>query len=148
MRSYIRYSRIAAATFCGIACLLLIVFWARSYVTSDQLTGPISKSKRLFVGSLAGAVQIRVDDRKWSDPDSLRRWTINTTSVAELNKSFDHLREMQAKLGSQQAPTRINMTMYIGWKHDTLFLPYWLLVLLTGAPAVVVGLCYGDVRQE
>ena len=134
-----RKLRIAFSATCLIACVLLIVLWVRSYVYSDLLIGPISETKRLLVGSLAGAVQFRLDDRKWSDPYSYR-WKITIESVSDLNKAVDAVREMQAKLGAQQAHTSINMATRIGWEHDTLFLPYWLLMLLTGAPAATVGM--------
>ena len=139
LKRFGHYLRIGFSVGSGVACMLLIVLWVRSYVYCDSLAGPISETKRLHVGSLAGAVQLRLDDETWSDPNSFR-WKITIDSVADLNKSLDAFRELQVKLGSRQANTCINMTKRIGWELDTLFLPYWLLVLLTGALAAAVGM--------
>src|SRR4051812_46411704 len=99
----LRQLRIVFSATCLIACVFLIMLRERSYVHSDQLSGPISKTKRLLVGSLAGAVQFRLDDRKWSNPNSFRPWGIVTDSVADLQKAVDAVNAMQATLGSQQA---------------------------------------------
>jgi hypothetical protein len=80
-----------------------------------------------------------LDDRKGRNPNTLR-WKIHTGSVAELNQAVKHQLGMQAMLGSKQAFRKIDNTMRIGWKGDTLFLPHWLLVLLTGASSVFVGM--------
>ena len=135
----LRKLRIALYIACGIACMLLIVLWVRSYVYSDGLAGPVSETKGLMVGSLAGAIQFRLDDRKWSDAGSFH-WRKTTESVADLNEALEALHQLQAKLGSKQAFTRIDMTTRIGWDGDTLFLPYWLLVLVTGSLAGAVGM--------
>jgi len=139
LKCYGRYLRIAFSVACGLACMTLIVWWARSYVYSDTLTGPMSESKRLLVSSLAGAIQFRMDDRGWSDANAYRS-RIATDAVADLNKLLDDLSEMRSKLGLKQTRTKIDMTMRIGWERDTLFLPYWLLVLLTGGSAAALGM--------
>jgi hypothetical protein len=135
-----RKLRITFSAVCGVFCLLLLAFWVRSYVHSDTLSGPISDKRYLLIGSLAGAVQFRLDDRKWSDPSSFH-WKLTTQSVADLNESLNDLHELDAKLGAaEQPPTRINMTMKFGWMHDTLFMPYWSLLLLTAALPVAVAI--------
>ncbi len=139
MRRTLQYLRIAFLIAGLVACVMFIALWARSYVYSDLLTGPISETKKLVVGSLACAIQFRLDDRKWSDPNSFR-WKNTTDSVADLNKDLDALLAMQTKPGPPPPPTKIDWTMKIGWDGNTLFLPYWLLVLLTGAPDVAVGM--------
>jgi hypothetical protein len=41
MRRFLRYLRIAFSATCAIACVLLIVLWARSYWWSDGFKGPV-----------------------------------------------------------------------------------------------------------
>jgi hypothetical protein len=60
-------------------------------------------------------------------------------SVADLNRSLDAIYEMQAKLGSKQVHRKIDWTMEIGRRDDTFHLPYWLLVLMSGVPAIALG---------
>jgi hypothetical protein len=129
--------RIAWSVFWGLACVLLIVLWVRSYVYSDALSGPISKTKRLFVSSLAGAVQCRLDERKWNNPISFRPWSIRTEAVAHFQKMSDELYNAQATLGSPPKKTRIDFTWQVGLLGSTLFLPYCLLVLPTATTAVL-----------
>jgi hypothetical protein len=138
-KGYARYLRIAFSAACGIVCMLLIVLWARSYVYSDSLAGPVSGTKSLMVASLAGAVQFRLDDRKWSNAGSFH-WRKTTESVTDLNEALEAFHRLRAKLGSTQAFTRINNSTRIGWDGDTLFLPCWLLVLVTGTLAAAVGM--------
>jgi hypothetical protein len=139
-----RKLRMAFSATCLIACVLLIALWVRSYVYSDQLRGPI-ESRSVLVASLAGAIQLRLDDGKFNARFYYpSRWEHTVDSVADLNKSLDELRDMQANLATSGVPqdrSRINMTMKIGWHRDaeTLFVPHWLLVLLTGVLAVAVG---------
>src|SRR5437016_1415546 len=44
MSRYLRYLRIAFSAFCGLACVLLIVLWARSYWFMDSVVVPISNT--------------------------------------------------------------------------------------------------------
>lgn len=144
-----RRLRIAWSVFWGIACVLLIALWVRSYVYCDDLRGPISKSKFMLVASLAGGIQVRWEDGK-PNPRLYypSRWEHTVGSVADFNKSLDEHRDMEAttaKLVKSVVPhdrSRINMTMRIGWYRDrnTIFVPYWLSVLLTGVLAVAIGM--------
>ena len=59
---HLRYLRIAWTVFCGIACVLLIVLWVRSYKTTDFVQYGLSKS-----GAVIG---ISVFGRLWIDFDS------------------------------------------------------------------------------
>jgi hypothetical protein len=136
-----RKLRIAWSVGCGILAVLLAVLWMRSYVYSDRVSGPVSKTKGLLVASLAGAVQCRLDDNRQS-PKSIafRPWQIGTDSVAEFQKAADELHEMQVKLGSTQAKPTVDFTMKIGLSGKTLFLPYW---LLTGLPLCLTVVPWG-----
>ena len=64
MRRYLRYLRIAFSVTCGIACVLLVVLWVRSYWVADTVRipslGPIGVSSAhglLLVGGPRGDMQ-------------------------------------------------------------------------------------------
>ncbi len=58
MRKYLRYLRIAFSATCLIACVLLIVFWVRSYWWIDALFGLGSAPQYFAVGSEHGVISV------------------------------------------------------------------------------------------
>ena len=62
LKGYVRYVRITFSIACGIACVLLIALWARSYWWIDGAVGPISSNKVLLIGSNSGSFSFRIDD--------------------------------------------------------------------------------------
>jgi hypothetical protein len=57
-----RKLRIAWSVFSGVACVLLIVFWVRSYKARDQTRGVISSHFHLYVTSLNGEIAMAADE--------------------------------------------------------------------------------------
>ncbi|MCI0334660.1 MAG: hypothetical protein L0228_15700 [Planctomycetes bacterium] len=62
VRKKFRKLRIAFSAACGIACLLLIALWVRSYWCFDQTVGPISTDGYLLCQSLRGKLLLEVVD--------------------------------------------------------------------------------------
>ena len=53
-----RKLRIAWSVLCGIACVLLIVLWVRSYATGDFIVMDASINKYLIVHSQKGIIEV------------------------------------------------------------------------------------------
>src|SRR3954467_10005590 len=58
-----RKLRIAWSVLCGLACILLIVMWMRSYYWNEMLVGPISASSIQVFGSTQGKVDAMYSPR-------------------------------------------------------------------------------------
>jgi hypothetical protein len=61
----LRKLRLAWSVACGIACVLLIVLWVRSYWWMEQLSGPLSRTRILVVGSIEGGLLVQVPFHDW-----------------------------------------------------------------------------------
>jgi hypothetical protein len=59
MRRFLRYLRIGFCATCGIACVLLIVLWVRSYYVSDAAFMRISQSTGYNSSSMQGQLTLR-----------------------------------------------------------------------------------------
>jgi hypothetical protein len=69
-----RKLRIAWSVGWGIACVLLIVLWARSYSMVEIIGGPVSSHWYLHFGSTDGQFRInRSHDSLWTPP-KIKRW--------------------------------------------------------------------------
>jgi hypothetical protein len=62
MAPHLRYLRITWTVFCGIACVLLIALWARSYWWMDGVIAPLSKSTTLVMSSGGGVLGVWIND--------------------------------------------------------------------------------------
>jgi hypothetical protein len=108
-----RKLQIAWSVVCGIACVLLIALWVRSYWWVDQILGPVF-GKRFAAGSMPGALVMGISsDRPIS-------WRLGS------NHSDEWLR-----LGDY--PSRIWGMFH--FEHFSFVAPYWFLILLTAAIA-------------
>ena len=58
MTRYLRYLRILWTVFCGLACVLLVVLWVRSYWRGDVVHCPTAPP--LLVNSVRGVFQVNV----------------------------------------------------------------------------------------
>src|SRR3954469_18702251 len=56
MRRVLRYLRIVFSAFCGVACVLLVVLWVRSYWRSDVIWCQYSASHAAVCGSRHGSL--------------------------------------------------------------------------------------------
>ena len=63
-----RKLRIAFSATCGIACVLLIVLWVRSYHFDDMVDGPLKGGKAAFVQSRAGRIMFGMGPLYHDDP--------------------------------------------------------------------------------
>jgi hypothetical protein len=57
MRRFLRYLRIAFSVACGLACVLLIALWVRSYRWHDTLDGRLAQSN-LNIMSACGEIRV------------------------------------------------------------------------------------------
>jgi hypothetical protein len=62
MPRFLRYFRIAFSATCGIACVLLVVLWVRSYWWQDVCSVSVPSSQRLVVMSMEGKLSFRIND--------------------------------------------------------------------------------------
>jgi hypothetical protein len=118
MTRYLRYSRIALSTICGLAAVLLIIMWARSYGTWDRCfrTG---KNHGLQLNSTLGHVVLVVAER----PQKFIPFFIAHVPTPErFQAEFD-----KNVLGfySERTPSGLILDV-----------PYWFLLLLSIAAAV------------
>jgi hypothetical protein len=107
MRTSLRYLRITWTVACGIACVLLIVLWARSYLVTDVIYWRVSQPRTISLESSTGRVFFTVNDGgNYYSPDD---WHVGYASdnypieVAPGNLGFGFLRD-RVYLRSLQIP--------------------------------------------
>src|SRR4051812_31684192 len=74
MRS--RKLRIAWSVAWGAAALLIVILWARSYRSMDQLGGPLSKTRIILIGSINGHLLVQ-----WPFHDWGYKWNVRSTAL-------------------------------------------------------------------
>src|SRR6476620_3101502 len=68
--------RIAWSVVCGIACVLLIVSWVRSYITwNDEISYVISSSRGWHLASSEGGVSFCTAKHSIANPGAWRMYT-------------------------------------------------------------------------
>ena len=110
-----RKLRIAWSVGCGVACLLLIGLWVRSYWSNDHLRGTVPVAGDLLVfDSTCGVVELdvilKVKETKW-------KWGSRAPRKPRYQWFYRYY------------PSTIS------WHH--MAAPHWFLVLITGLIAVV-----------
>jgi len=70
--------RIAFSVTCGIACVLLIVLWVRSYSAFDVAGGPISSSHLISSISTNGKLEVAISRRTTLELTRPQDWGIET----------------------------------------------------------------------
>jgi len=68
-----RKLRIAWSVFWGLACVLLLALWVRSYWDSDSLSGSKSDSTYIVFSTMNGAVCVDATDNGFS-PFGVKKW--------------------------------------------------------------------------
>ena len=115
-----RKLRIAWSTVCGIACVLLILLWVRSYWWADLLKGPLPGAKGVLADSTEGWVTVR-----WV---RLRRdlsvWQMKHHSITLRNEQ----ERKNIAAGAIVTPLPRNFGLHSN--PGRLQLPYWFIVLL------------------
>src|SRR4051812_42910834 len=71
MRRFLRYVRIALSVTCGIACVLLIVLWVRSYWRVDQLN---STNQRRLTTVTSNYGELQLLTLTESDLTFVKKW--------------------------------------------------------------------------
>jgi hypothetical protein len=75
-----RKLRILWTVFCGIACVLLVVLWARSYWRIDGLSFPLTSRLSLNLGSMPGCTGAGISPKSMSLPNQpLPSWNSGST---------------------------------------------------------------------
>jgi hypothetical protein len=82
MRRFLRYLRIAFSVTCGIACVLMIGLWVRSYWWMDQFGGPLSPTRILLVGSIEGGLLVQCPFHDWG-----YNWNVKSNSLKSGGRS-------------------------------------------------------------
>src|SRR5689334_3428023 len=83
--------RIAFAALCGLAAVLLVVLWVRSYWWSDTVFGPILGTHFLLAKSEYGRLQTYIDDRSHLSTNEVH-WAVGHCSIAQIEKEDEQLR--------------------------------------------------------
>ena len=84
MPRFLRYLRIAFSAVCGIACVLLVVLWIRSYQRQttkgsrgDRITHLNSKKRLFAIGTQTGAIYLSLAHHDVRGPGRNGGWTVN-----------------------------------------------------------------------
>jgi len=117
-----RKLRIAFSVLCGIACLLLIVFWARSHYQVEQLLAPIGGSKYVFVLSLPNRFGFGV-----CDESPTNTWAATSVPTNQWIASF--------YLNTGAPPAVLAIQFFVN--DGIVVMPCWFGILL----AVVTSIC-------
>ena len=125
----IRRLRIAVAAACGMLCLLLILFWVRSYHAEDRASGNISNSLGVRFYSSRGWI---VCSRN-TEIGAVQKypWAIESESDYWLDSADDRLRFSVPKDFLSRAG------------FASVSIPHWVLVVASGVvgAAVIGGRC-------
>jgi hypothetical protein len=121
-----RKLRIAFSVTCGIACVLLIALWARSYVARDMTRGVIgSNHLHLNVTSLRGEVAIAFDEwRGNSHP-----WIFESVS------DHDNMVAVFSSVLGRPPLSWLGFRWQFNPNLIVMVLPYWFLVMLSAVLA-------------
>jgi hypothetical protein len=120
-----RKLRIAFSITCGMACVLLIVLWMRSYTWGDNLTGPVSQSRLFRFSSGKGVLLMHLDER----PKTSRGWRLTHISMVKIDR-------MKAQFIHRGGPASVvNAVNRWGLSERLIRAPHWFFVLLSVALA-------------
>jgi hypothetical protein len=106
-----RKLRIAWSVFWGLACVLLIALWVRSYWWIEGLTAPISTNRAIQVGTLPGVVAV---------------------GVRHVQESLHTLQRPVAQWRAlHSGPSQLWGGTMLTQSTSSLYIPYWPLILLS-----------------
>jgi hypothetical protein len=122
MSRHPRYLRITWTVFCGVACLLLIALWVRSFWWTDSLDGPVLWPNGCSVTSTNGRLMINDGDRE----ESVTEWDFLSFKFDDPVRGVD-----PQFLGPVFAfhPSEADETY--------LCVPHWFLALIAGSIAFI-----------
>jgi hypothetical protein len=118
-----RKLRIAWSVVWGVACVLLIALWVRSYSEWDQLYNPISSKTLIIVESASGRIIL---DWTVASPSAKWKWHLTRRLHGE------YWRGVLNDLHTENRYKGIGGFGHYGtpW-HSVYRLPYWFLVLMS-----------------
>lgn len=129
MPRLLRYSRIAWTAGCGIAVVLLIVLWIRSYSFQDQLGGTVIHPRRVSIKSRFGLMEIqaKTNPTPFKTP---REWVSHRMNNSD--------RYTFSTMGPR---TKFGFALF-NWVPEgrTCIFPYWFLALTTSLCAAATWL--------
>jgi hypothetical protein len=117
-----RKLRITWTVFCAIACMLLIMWWVRSYLWTQVGSLPLTEEWSVSYGSYPGVVAIGV------------RPPLSGEDGTRLTLDADDWWLMQQRAGSPPYSSRV--LGYFGYGSGVVVFPYWSGVLLAVTLAV------------
>jgi hypothetical protein len=138
-----RKLRIAWSVACGIACVLLIVLWVRSYWWVEIYCGQISAKRFLGIGILPGAIGGSIDDVGISRRDTLPtdKWLESTerilSQVAINQKRIKQSNPQKLKQLRPPPPLPSRIWGVFLFRTGQVFVPFWFLSLLTATSATL-----------
>jgi hypothetical protein len=127
-----RKLRIAFSALCGIACLLLIVMWARSYWRTDYLVWGITAKQGFLARSLNGAAVLDYMNFSGSGKNLvLYKWHVESMPLPDTNRfSSGGVDNTFAGFLIQRSGSGGRFLVCV---------PYWFLVPLTATLAVALS---------
>ena len=126
-----RKLRIAWSLACGIACVLLMMLWVRSYWYGDYINQVSSASGRInSVGSTYGTLRFSFDKQSFRHPGQVGGWHMFHQWLGEPETPEKENAEIR-KLNSQQLhwvnrPTRLLIKV-----------PHWLIAVLAAVAGAI-----------
>ena len=119
-----RKLRIAWSVFWGLACVLLIVLWVRSYSKADSLGGTTSAPRVFMVMSRYGLLHIL----NFDDTAKIRTWELECEPLTADEKQFD--KQLNRTL------TTFGFGLLVAGSDYNVMFPYWLPFVIAGLLAV------------
>jgi hypothetical protein len=128
-----RKLRIAWSVGCGVACVLLIVLWVRSYWWWDTAVGPMSPTKTLIVFSSSGRLGGRLD----GPAKFAAGWHFIHSSVAKMLKEDEE--ELSLGRGVVTKPNRPSWPVFGRCSDGNFRVAHWLAVLFFATLGIVAA---------
>ena len=140
MPRFLRYLRIAFSATCGIACVLLVVLWVRSYYRCDTIVGDYRNGWKFCVGNCRGRIGFAwippyTWNRLWIDPAGNEVFPSQWNSRQIVSRG-DYLLSSDGHI-TLIAHTDVTQVGRV-WApavQTTLMAPYWMLTL----PVATIG---------
>jgi hypothetical protein len=123
MRKFLRYLRVVFSAFCGLACVLLIVLWVRSYYSTVFVVGPLPHPY--------GSLLVETNQGRVTFCLSYGQGVVSGMNASPWGMHKKPLEEWEQIVPPLSTRTAFS---YVRWNvnHHYLILPYWFLTLLSG----------------
>src|SRR3954465_6045653 len=124
-----RKLRIAFSVTCGIACVLLVVLWVRSYWIADIISFPVSRSNLITFGSAHGATAASTN--KYRSGYFKGYWEIQNKTIVDPRIIDYHMQAHPAYRGA------FGFGIINSPPGLTFCAPHWFLIVLALSFAVI-----------